>query len=107
MSMKVMEVENLRKFFMQIVNAIVRKGMQQDNNMNRRAATSWRNDVKEIKVYKHIQVKDVPKIRLGIFASFLLGERYKRGGCIINGGPRLQRTTKVIPTTRRLWRKWV
>ncbi len=78
MSMKVMEVENLRKNFMQIVKAMVRKGMEQDNNMNRKAATSQRNDVKEIKACKHMQVKDVPKIRLGIFASLLLGEGYKR-----------------------------
>jgi hypothetical protein len=34
--------------------------------------------VKEIKVYKHMQVKDVPKIRFGIFTSLLLGEGYKR-----------------------------
>jgi hypothetical protein len=52
--------------------------MEQDDNMNRRVAIGWKKDMKEIKVCKHMEVKEVPKIRLGIFAPLLLGEGYKR-----------------------------
>ncbi len=38
MSMKVMEAKDLRKCFMQIVEAVVKKGMEQNNNMNKRLA---------------------------------------------------------------------
>jgi hypothetical protein len=47
MSMKVMEAEDLRENFMQTAEAMVRKGMKQDDIMNRRAVT-WRKDRKEM-----------------------------------------------------------
>jgi hypothetical protein len=52
----------------------VRKGMEQEDNMNKRATIGRRKDMKEIKVCKHMEVKEVPKIRLGIFAPLLLGK---------------------------------
>jgi hypothetical protein len=46
--------------------------------MKRRVAIGRRKDMKEIKVCKHMKVKKVPKIKLGIFAPLILGEGYKR-----------------------------
>lgn len=45
-----MEAKNLRKIFMQTTKAMVRKGMEQDDNMNRRATIGQRKDMKKIKV---------------------------------------------------------
>jgi len=47
MSMEVMEAEDHRKSFMQTAESMVRKGMEQEDNMNRRAAIG-RKDMKEM-----------------------------------------------------------
>ncbi len=47
MSTEVMEAEDHRKSFMQTAEAMVRKGMEQEDNMNRRAAIG-RKDMKEL-----------------------------------------------------------
>lgn len=47
MNMKVMEADDFRKHFMQTIEAMVKKGMEQDNSLNKRAATR-RMDMKEM-----------------------------------------------------------
>ncbi len=47
MSMKIMQAEDLRKNFMQTAEAMVRKGVKQDDIMNRRPVTG-RKDMKEM-----------------------------------------------------------
>ncbi len=45
MNMKVMEVKDLRNSFMQTAEAIARKGMEQEDNMNKRATIGRRKDM--------------------------------------------------------------
>jgi hypothetical protein len=47
MNMKVMEAEDFRKHFMQTIEAMVKKGMEQDNSMNKKVAIR-KKDKKEM-----------------------------------------------------------
>jgi hypothetical protein len=74
MSTEVMEAEDHRKSFMQTAEAMVRKGMEQEDNMNRRAAIG-RKDMKEM-------AKDVRKSFMRAAEAMVKDMKGGDEGCI-------------------------